>query len=189
MAMVLTALSSMFSSALSAATTAGTFLASNAGTIGTALSAAGTVYSGISGYQASKAEAAQLKAKGDNELAKAQREADRRRRETQALLSRANAVAAASGAGATDASVMATKEKIQAEGDTNAMLDMYNGMVNRSDLYREAASRRAEGRSGLFGSILNAGSTVYSDIARRQRESQAGDYGIYGDHYTNGVWS
>ena len=179
MAMVLAALGSMFSQAMAAATTAGTFLASNAGTIGTALAAGGTVYSGISQYQASKAEAKQLKAKGDNELAKSQREADRRRRETQVLVSRANAVAAASGAGATDASVMATKEKIQAEGDNNAMLDMYNGLVNRSDLYREAATTKASGRSKLFSSIIDAGSTVYSDIARRNRESQSGDAYVY----------
>lgn len=179
MAMVLAALGSMFSQALSAATTAGTFLASNAGTIGTALAAGGTVYSGISNYQASKAEAKQLKEKGNNEFAKSQREASRRRRETQVLVSRANAVAAASGAGATDESVMATKEKIQAEGDNNAMLDMYNGLVNRSDLFREAASRKAEGKSGLISSFINAGSTVYSDLARRNRESQSGDAYVY----------
>lgn len=179
MATVLALVGSMFTQAMTAATSAGSFLAANAGTIGTALSVGSTIYGGVRGYQSSKIESGLMKEKGDNELAAAQREAQRKRRETNLLLSRQQAVAAASGAGAKDPSVMSVMAKTEAEGNYNAQLDMYNGLVSRADLYREAAVTRSEGKSKLFGSLLDAGSTIYSGMAKRKRESSAGDNYVY----------
>lgn len=169
MAEVLALIGSVFSSAISAASSAGSFIAANAGTIGTALSAGSTIYGGVRGLTSANATAKELKRKGDNELAVAQREAMRRQRETQLVVSRQNAVAAASGAGATDPSVIATEAKTQQEGDYNSMLDMYNGMVSRADLYHEAATTKKEGVGKLLGSFMDAGSTIYSDYKRRSR--------------------
>lgn len=169
MAEVLAILGTIGSQVMSAATTAGSFLAANAGTIGTALSVGSTVYGGLAANAQAKGEAKNLKKKGDLELAKSQREAERKRRETQLLVSRQAAVAGASGAGATDPSVLSVMGKTKAEGDAAAMLDMYNGMVNRADLYTEAKTVRAEGKSKLFGSFLDAGSTIYGELGRRQR--------------------
>lgn len=169
MAEVLAVLGTIGSQVMSAATTAGSFIASNASTIGTALSAASTVYGGVAANSMAKGEAKNLKKKGDQELAVAQKEADRKRRETKLLLSRQQAVAGASGAGASDPTVLSIMGKTEEEGKTAAMLDMYNGMVNRSDLFTEAGTVRAEGRSKLFGSFLDAGGTIYGDIARRER--------------------
>lgn len=189
MAEVLALVGTLFSQAMTAATATGSFLAANAGTIGTALSVGSTIYGGIRGYETSKVTSAELKKKGDRELAVAQRDAERRRRETNLLISRQQAVASASGAGASDPSVKSVMEKTQAEGDYNAQLDMYNGMVSRADAYHEAAVARSEGRSGLVSSFIDAGRTIYTGISDRRRQASEGDYGIYGDHYINGVWS
>ncbi len=170
MAEVLAVLGTIGSQAMAAASTAGSFLAANAGTIGTALSVGSTIYGGLAGYTQAKGTAANMKKKGDQELAVAQREAERKRRETQLLISRQTAVAGASGAGATDPTVLSVMGKTQAAGDEAAMLDMYNGMVNRSDLRSQAGSVKSEGRSKLFGSFLDAGGTIYSDFAKRRRE-------------------
>lgn len=148
----------------------GTFLASNAGLIGTALSAGGTVYGGLKAKQNADVEAAGMKKKGDAEFAIGQRDAMRRRKETEQLTSRQRAVAAASGGSATDASVEAIMGRTQQEGDYNAMIDMYNGAVNRADLYQGARNRQKEGKSELLGSFINAGATVYGDYAARRRQ-------------------
>lgn len=173
MAEVMLALGPIMSSMMTAASSAGTFLAANAGTIGTALAAGGTIYGGLQANAQSKVEAKGLKKKGDAEFSSAQREAMDRRRQTQLVVSRQKAVSAASGGGATDDSVTAVMEKTQAEGDYNAMMDMYNGSVNRADLYSEAKTVRKEGKSKLIGSFIDAGTTIYGDMAKRQRTQKA----------------
>lgn len=171
MAPILAALPAMFASLTTAAGTAGTFLAANAGTIGTALTAAGTIYGGVRAYQGAKSEAQSLKKKGDDEFAIAQRQAMRTRQEKDRLLSRQRAVAAASGAGATDPSVEAVMGRTEKEGEYNALLDMYRGTQNRNDLYAEANTTRQEGTSKLIGSFIDAGGTIYSGISRRRRST------------------
>lgn len=171
MAEVLAVLGTIGSQVMSAATTAGSFIAANAGTIGTALSVGSTIYGGLAANAQAKGEAKNLKKKGEQQIAVAQREADRKRRETNLLLSRQTAVAGASGAGVTDPTVLSVMGKTKTEGDNAAMLDMYNGMVNRSDLYTEANTVRGEGKSKLFGTFLDAGSTIYSSLARKKRTS------------------
>jgi len=179
MAEVLALVGTLFSQAMTAVTSAGSFLAANAGTIGTALSVGSTIYGGIRANQTAKAESKELQKKGDRELAASQREADRRRRETNLLVSRQQAVAAASGAGASDPSVKAVMEKTQAEGDYNAQLDMYNGLVSRADNYHDAAVTRSEGKSKMWSSFIDAGNTIYSNVADRKRRSSGGDAYVY----------
>ena len=177
MAEVLALVGSLFTKAITAASTAGSFIAANAGTIGNALTVGSTIYGGVRGYQASKQEAKGLQAKGDAELAAAQREAAQKRRETQLIVSRQQAVAAASGGGASDPTVKSIMGKTIA--DNSAKLDMYNGLVSRADLYREAATTRSEGKSKMFGSFVDAASTIYGGVAKRRREAYAGDNYVY----------
>jgi hypothetical protein len=110
-----------------------------------------------------------MERKGDAELAASQREAMRRRRETEQIMSRGRAVAAASGGGAQDESVTSILSKVQQEGDYNAQMDMYNGIVSRADLYKEAAVARTEGKRKFFSSFIDAGSTVYGDMREKKR--------------------
>jgi uncharacterized membrane protein YebE (DUF533 family) len=170
MAEMMLALGTMFSKVMTMATTAGSALVSNAGTIGTALSAGSTIYGGIQANQESKAVAASMKKKGDNEFSAAQRQSLEKRRQTELIMSRQKAVAAASGGGASDPSVQSIMEKTQQEGDYSAMMDMYNGTVNRGDLYAEADTVRREGRSKMLGSFMDAGTTIYGDIERRKNK-------------------
>lgn len=170
MATIMTALTLLGSKLAVGAATAGTFLGAHAGTIGTALAAGGTIYSGIQANQSAKTEAKSLKRKGDAEFAGAQAEARKRRQEKDLVLSRQQAVAAASGGSASDASVQSVMGKTEIAGETNALMEMYNGAVLKSDLYSEAATVRKEGKSKLMGSLIDAGSTIYGDVAKRRRE-------------------
>lgn len=138
-----------------------------AGQIGTGLSALGTLYGGIRSNQAAKAEAKQMKQKGDEELAISQRRASERRKEKERAQSRALAVAGASGAGTRDPTVTQIMAGIENQGEYNALTELYTGQMERNSLRAGASARRAEGRSDLFGSVLSAGSTIYSDYRRK----------------------
>ncbi len=148
------------------------FMAANAGTIGTAVSAIGTVYGGVRAAQGANAQADARKAKGEQEKALAQRKAIESRRQKDIAAGRARAVAAASGGGTTDtaADIMTG---IEQRGEYNALMDMYNGEVARTDLYNEASTVKAEGKTALIGSAIDAVGTVYSDYGRRRRASSA----------------
>lgn len=148
---------------------AGTFAASNAPLITAGLGAAGSLYSGFRANQNAKFEAGQMKEKGDQEVAIAQREALKSRRQRDQAKSRALAVAAGSGAGAGDATVTDIMADIDTQGTYNSLTDMYRGMQNRADLYRGAATTRREGRDALIGSALDAGASIYGGVARNKR--------------------
>lgn len=137
--------------------------------IGGLLSAAGTIYSGISAMQQAKQQAKALKEKGDQEYAIAQRKMLKSRKEARLAVSRQRAVAAASGGAATDPTVESIMGKTYQQGEYNALMDMYNGAVMRSDLYQEAANVKKSGTSAMIGSILDAGSTLYSGISSSRR--------------------
>lgn len=171
MAEIMMTLGALGAKLLTAATTAGSWAAANAGTIGAIASAGGTIYGGVAAKQASDFEAKSLKRKGDAEFAAGQREAMRRRKETEIILSRQKAVAASSGAGATDPTVEAIMGKTQQEGDYSAMMDMYNGAINRADLYAEAKSAKTAGNQDLMKSFFDAGRTIYSDFSDRRRRN------------------
>jgi hypothetical protein len=161
--------------------TAGTALGGAGGiasAIGTGLSAAGSIYSGVQQNAAAKAEAKQLKTKGDLEYAAAQVKARETRREKDLVMSRQRAVAAASGGGVSNETVEGLMAKTEQRGEYSALLDMYNGAVMRNDLYNDAAATRASGKSALTGSIINAGSTlasgagdIYSSARSRRRSA------------------
>jgi hypothetical protein len=153
----------------------GTFAAANAGTIatvGSVVSAAGSVVQGVRANQASKATAKALKYKGEQEVALAQRRAYESRKEKDRALGRLKAVAAGSGAG-TDGTVVDLAAGIEQKGEYNALMDMYNGLSARNDLRNEASMARYEGKSALMGGIVEGASTIYGDYGRRSRATAA----------------
>lgn len=139
--------------------------------LGTALSAGGTIYAGAKANQSAQAQADSMEAKGEQELAISQRKAAESRREKRLALSRQLAVAAASGGGATDPTTESIMAQTEEKGEYNALLDMYNGRSMRADLYNEAGTARAEGKSQLVGSVINAGSTIYDGFSKRRRST------------------
>lgn len=167
----------------------GGFLASNIGTIstiasvaGAGLNAAGTIYGAEQQAQYAKDQAKSMKAKGDQEVAIAQRKAMESRRQKGLALGRARVVAAASGGGTGD-TVTDIMTGIEQRGEYNALTDMYNGRVIQSDLYREADAVKQAGKDGrtagyigAASGLLSAGGTIYSDYANRKAAKKLYDY-------------
>ena len=167
MAEVLAILGTSLAGSLAGAGAAG--FGSTLGTIGTILGVGGTIYGGLSAASNAADEAVQMKQKGENEFAASQRKAMEQRRQTELVLSRQRAVAAASGGAVTDPTVKAIMGRTQEAGDYNAMMDMYNGAVSRADLYKGAEAKSNEGSSSFIGSLFNAGSTLYSNYEKKKQ--------------------
>lgn len=146
------------------------------GLIGTGLSAAGTIYSGIQAKNSADYEAKLLKSKADQEKAIASRNMADKITEKKLVTSRQQAVAAASGAGVDNPTVNALQGKAEQRGDYNAMLEMYNGLQASNDLRAQAAIRKQEGQSALMGSFLSAGAGIYGDLSQRRRTTAEYSY-------------
>lgn len=155
--------------------------------IGTALSAAGTLASGVAADQAGRAQdkasrdkadydAKMLEQAGAAEMAKATRVAEDRRAKTDHLIGRNIALSAASGGG-TGGSNAQTLEDIYKEGEYLAQSDVVAGQMRQAGLKDKAAAgqydakvsgemSKAKGRAALVGSVLSAGGKVYSGRAK-----------------------
>jgi hypothetical protein len=132
--------------------------------LGTGVSAGGQIISGQQAKRASKAEAAELERMAGEEKAAAQRKASEKRRQMNLLLSRSQAVSAASGAGATDPTVLATEGGIVEEGEYQAGVETYLGETRARGYQGKAALARAEGDDAARSSFINAGGTILSGI-------------------------
>ena len=153
----------------SSALTAGTGLAalvptaSTLGTIATGLSAAGTAMGAVSAANAAEFEGKQMKTAAEAEFAEGQRKADAMRREGKLALSRATALAAKSGGGVDDPSIVKMMEGIQQQADYNSMVAMYQAGSSRSKLMSSSKVRQIEGNSALYGGLAKAVGTIYAD--------------------------
>ncbi len=96
-----------------------------------------------------KAQAMQIQA--GQERAASQRQAINQRRTEQLAISRGTALAAASGGGATDPSIITTQGQIVREGELNALTDLYHGEQTGRDLESGADLTRFEGASAAIG--------------------------------------
>lgn len=135
---------------------------------GTVLSGVGSYSQGAAAQKQANAEAAQLTAQASNQKAASQLQAMEDRRQARLLESRAQAVAAASGGGATDTSVVNAISGLEEQGELNALTTLFSGNQQSQQLLQQAASRRAEGSAtkkagGLraFTSLLSAGGSLY----------------------------
>ena len=66
--------------------------------------------------------------------------------------------------------------RTEQEGEYNALLEMYKGTQNRSDLYAESKTTLKEGRGKLIGSFIDAGGTIYSALGKNRRDKKEFDY-------------
>lgn len=143
-------------------------------TIGAAVVGAGaSVISAYSTYQQGEAQKAELNRQaaideksGTAEFAASQREAEQRRLEGQLVMSRAQAYAAASGAGA--GSDDPTISKILSDTGERAKFGsdsvLYQGQARRDDYFAEAAAKRTTGQNNFFGSILRSAGTLLGGV-------------------------
>lgn len=131
------------------------------------ISAASTAIAVGSQYQQGKAQQAALqlqaqerKADANAAQAEAQREAAIERRKARNLMSRARAVSAASGAGASDPTVTNILTDIETQGEVNALNALYSGNTAAQGLRRGAQVAQNEARAARSAGLLNAASTA-----------------------------
>lgn len=126
--------------------------------IGALVSAAGTVASGVAEKNASEFEAQQLDMKANEENAAAQREAAQATKEADIAMSRQQALAASSGAGAgSDApTIIKLMSDVAGQGELNQQSILYGGQQRASGLIDQAKGRRMSGKASLLGSAFGA---------------------------------
>lgn len=124
---------------------------------GTGVGAVGTIASGVAADRAARQDALNLQAAGREEFAAAQRQAEAKRREGRLINSRAQAIAAASGAGAgLDApSVVRIMKKTAQDAEYGAQVELFGGRTRQLGAKQAALARRSEGRSSLLGSFVS----------------------------------
>jgi hypothetical protein len=138
------------------------------GALGSVLSGAGTIAAGAAEKQSADFEAAQMDMKAKEEVAAAQRDAIAKRKEGEILNSRAQALAAASGAGAgTDApTIVKLMGQTAGEADYNAQTAMYGGYSRAAGLRDSAKARRMSGNASLLGSVLGGFGSMAGGMAK-----------------------
>jgi len=112
-------------------------------------------------------EAAQLEQNAGQQAASAQRSAMEDRRQAQIAQSRALAVAAASGGGASDPTVINIISRLSAEGTYRSMSDLYEGREKARQMQEQAAASRYSGQRAQQAARLSAAATAVQEVARR----------------------
>jgi len=142
------------------------------GSASTAMMLAGTLFSASNQLQMGDAqrkmagyEASQLRSGANDAVAASQRNALEERRKARLLNSRAQAVAASSGGGASDPTVANIMGDITAQGEYNALTALYNGDEQANYMRREADARIKSGRLAQSAAKANAFSTVLTGAA------------------------
>jgi len=133
--------------------------------IGSISSAKGLRQQGKDAQVAADFKSAQLDQKAGQERASAQREALERQRKTTLALSRAQALAASSGAGATDETVLNLASNIAGEGQLAFDTSLYNGEESAIGLETNADATRYEGYLTRKGLNVQANNTLFSGLA------------------------
>lgn len=106
--------------------------------------------------QAADYQAKSMEVKAGQERAVSQRQAINERRKLELAQSRAQAVAAASGAGAADPTVVSLSGQLEREGELNALTALYHGEQAASGLEEGAGLKRYEGNATAIGAEASA---------------------------------
>lgn len=126
------------------------------------IGAAGAIQQGQAANQAAKFEATQQEMAGKEEFAASQRDAETARLEGELIRSRQQAVAAASGGGATDPTIVRLMTDTAKVGELNAQSALYGGESRRRGLFDQAMGTRMTGKAALQGSYLGAAGQLAS---------------------------
>lgn len=140
--------------------------------VGAIVGAIGKLKAGEDAAQEGELQAIQLRANANASAASAQRQAQDVLRRTDLVKSRVTALAAASGAGATDPTVINDLSSIEEEGHYQAMSRLYNGQVQQQSLNNQADTAIREGNAkrtaydlSAVSSVLSTGSSLYTKYA------------------------
>ena len=135
------------------------------GLIGGLISAAGSIVGGIAANNQAKAQAKALEVRAGEERAVSQREAIRRSKEAKLVMSRGQAVAASSGGGAGDPTVVNLMAGIGQEGAYQKNVALYTGETRGRGLEFDAKIRRMEGRQALFAGFINGAGSILNGFS------------------------
>lgn len=124
------------------------------------MSVLGQAQAGSQAKRAADSEAQQMRYMAGQARASSQRAAREEKRQARLLESRAQAVAAASGGGATDPTVVKTIADIATEGEYRALSALWEGNERAIGLEKQAKATQAEGRVRRNLGLLGAGSTL-----------------------------
>lgn len=128
--------------------------------VGTVVSAAGTIAAGQAADKAARFEAAQYEMAANEERAAAQQESFKYQRQKKLALSRNQAVAAASGFSASDASTLDLLGEIEAYGTLQEQMARYGGESRALGLRGQAHAARMSGKAAKTASYFDAASTI-----------------------------
>jgi len=141
------------------------------GVISAAIGAIGTIAQGVAANNQAQFEAEQQKMQGKEELAAAQRQADQQRKEAALVQSRQQALAASSGAGASDPTIIKLMTDTAGQGELNAQGTLYGGEQRKRGLFDQASATRLSGQASLFGSFLGGAGQLASGFAKYRTNS------------------
>lgn len=141
-------------------------IAAGTAILGGGISAAGALQRGQAENDAAQSEALQLEARGKEEFAASQRDALLKRQEGRLINSRIQALSAASGGGADDATIIKLMSGVSQDAEYNAQTAMYGGTQRRGGLMDAAVNRRKGGRASLMGSQFEAAGAFLGGINR-----------------------
>jgi hypothetical protein len=145
------------------------------GVLSAGMSAISTIAGGAAQNKQAKYQARVLQQQADQEKASANREAQKKRSETEFLMSRQQALAAASGGGASDPTILDLMGDTAAEGEVQAKEVQYGGDVRATDLQNQASFIRHRGKAAKSGAMMTAMGTIAGSGL-----SLAGKYGDFG---------
>lgn len=173
----------------------GTMLPAGMQAAGTVFSAMGKMRAGDAALESGrrkqmglKSQAAQLEVNAGQQVAVAQRAAEDDRRVAALAGSRALALAAASGGGASDPTIMNLMAKLAGEGTYRAMAALYSGkekargMTDQARMARysgdvamsDAEAAKSASRFSAFSTVLNGATSLYSRFGKPSDPASSG---------------
>lgn len=132
----------------------------------TGLQVMGTLQQGKAQQAALNYEAQERERVAAEERAASQREAIEKRSETEKVMSRQKALAAASGAGVVTPSILDIYGDTAKQGEYNAQAALYGGESRARGQLSQANAARFKGKAAYKGSLLEAGSQAFSGGAK-----------------------
>lgn len=127
--------------------------------IGGLVSGFGQVAGGIAANRQAQQQALNQEAEGKQEFANAQQQAFQKKREGELMISRQQALAAVSGGGADDPTILKIMGDTAGQTATNVHQTVAGGEQAMMNGFASARSTRSAGRSSFLGSMFNAAGT------------------------------
>lgn len=140
---------------------------------GTAVTVLSAVQQGQAQKAAADAQATALRNQANADEAAAERSAIQTRRQGQYIMSRAQALAAASGAGATDPTVATVIGGIAGETEYDALTQLYTGQTQGGNARSAAQAATNEGKAAAQAGVWRAAGAALSGANTIYRNSRA----------------